>query len=439
MLKYLILLLCACVRAQYYYRRGQVCDVDNSIGTCKSVNQCPYAQQLIYQNEINAPSCFYEQNVLIACCPNNFVMHRTGTFRDLFLSSVEGIKRSNDMICRYDGREPIVCCRNSPSPPVRDEPRGCPPLPRVYLRGKQDSHVAWRKCLENQRYTDKCVSAKDDPDEYERVSTCPDAGDGYRIIAGTDAVAREFPHMASLGCHSMTENDTKDIIWIGAGSLISDKFILTAAHVLQEPTHKLIKYALLGTTKKTDVRDGILYNIIKWYPHNLYSLANQTNDIGLVELDRRVVFSEFIRPACLPLPDIELDTQRIVAGWGQTAQAGNTSDTLLKTQIEIVPNIMCINQIKKKHFKWNEATMMCGKGIMVNTPQVMYTDTCKGDSGGPVMAKAKKLNCTYIVVAVVSFGPTCGKGVPATYTKVAPYIDWIVDTVWPDDVHKRWH
>ncbi|XP_038221073.1 venom serine protease Bi-VSP-like [Zerene cesonia] len=439
MYTYFIILLCACcAHAQYYYKRGQLCNEWNVTGTCKSILECSYAKKLVYSHKIQAPTCFYEKSLLIACCPKEFLMFRTGTFRDLFLSSVEGVKRSKDMTCRYDGNDPIVCCQNAPPPRVRDEPAGCPPLPRVYLRGKEDSHIAWQKCLENQRYTDKCVSKKDNPDEYERINTSPDTIDTYRIINGTDAAAREFPHMAALGCHSLTVNDTRDIVWVGGGSLISDKFILTAAHVVYEQTHQLIKYALLGTTNKTDIRDGVLYNILHWHIYELYSSQNQNNDIALVELDRKVVFSEFIRPACLPLPSIELENEAIVAGWGQTAQAGETSDILLKAQIELISSVTCIERIKKKNFRWSNETMICGRGIFSNRLH-QYTDTCKGDSGGPVMAKIANLNSTYVVRGIVSFGLTCGGATPAAYTKVEPYINWIVDRVWPDEMNRRYN
>lgn len=45
------------------------------------------------------------------------------------------------------------------------------------------------------------------------------------IVGGTKAKAKEFPHMAAIGF------DTSDgIVWACGGTLISERFVLTAAH-----------------------------------------------------------------------------------------------------------------------------------------------------------------------------------------------------------------
>lgn len=59
-------------------------------------------------------------------------------------------------------------------------------------------------------------------------------------------------------------------------------------------------------------------------------------------------------------------------------------------------------------------------------------DSCDGDSGGPFVVSANNMK-HYFQIAVVSYGPTrCGtEGLPGIYTRVSPYIQWILDSMEP--------
>nr|CAD7428582.1 unnamed protein product [Timema monikensis] len=62
-------------------------------------------------------------------------------------------------------------------------------------------------------------------------------------------------------------------------------------------------------------------------------------------------------------------------------------------------------------------------------------DSCRGDSGGPLMAgeslqrNTENVNGRWFVMGVVSYGPDpCGKlGWPGVYTRVSEYMPWILD------------
>lgn len=61
-------------------------------------------------------------------------------------------------------------------------------------------------------------------------------------------------------------------------------------------------------------------------------------------------------------------------------------------------------------------------------------DSCPGDSGGPLHAAAYIFDDIRLVQqAIVSFGPRlCGlEGYPGVYTRVACYMDWILDNMEP--------
>lgn len=63
-------------------------------------------------------------------------------------------------------------------------------------------------------------------------------------------------------------------------------------------------------------------------------------------------------------------------------------------------------------------------------------DSCAGDSGGPLKYVSTHINGSpsYIQYGIVSYGPRhCGiSGQPGVYTKISPYIGWILDNIQSD-------
>ncbi|XP_069363877.1 venom protease-like isoform X2 [Maniola hyperantus] len=371
--------------------------------------------------------CRWEGDLRIVCCPTDDVFYRTGIFRKYFFDSNHGIKRSKDMTCRYNGAQPLLCCPKTSEVEMPPEPSGCPKLNRPSLN-TNGQHFAWLKCLDYQQYFNKCVAKAGNPHEYTRVDTC--GRDTFRIAGGTEANPMEFPHMAALGCRNAVPTEEEDVVWIGGGSLISEKYILTAAHVLVSPTHGVIQFALLGTVNKSDTQNGALHNIVRRIPYPTYHVGSLNYDIALVELERRVRFSEFIRPACLPVPRREVEGDRIIAGWGETGSRAR-AELLLTAQL-LEDNSLCSNKFEGKSFTWNGEAMICAVGTKATT-KPHHADSCKGDSGGPLMALMKNIKCSYSVEGIVSKGPTmCGQGYPGVYTRVSYYLTWILDNVWPE-------
>lgn len=55
-------------------------------------------------------------------------------------------------------------------------------------------------------------------------------------------------------------------------------------------------------------------------------------------------------------------------------------------------------------------------------------DSCRGDSGGPLMTVNTSRDNNWYAAGIVSFGPTpCGfENWPGIYTRVSSYVNWIV-------------
>ena len=63
------------------------------------------------------------------------------------------------------------------------------------------------------------------------------------------------------------------------------------------------------------------YQVKRWIQHPQYCTETVYHDIALIELDRKVKFSEIIQPACLntksDIPEFGLE----VTGWGKTSDS----------------------------------------------------------------------------------------------------------------------
>lgn len=99
------------------------------------------------------------------------------------------------------------------------------------------------------------------------------------------------------------------------------KFALCVFSLSQPSTWEA--YLGLKTQKESssEVQRRSLKQII---PHPHYNHFKYTNDIALMELDKPVAYTEYIRPICLPSPQhiFEVGKQVYVTGWGALREGG---------------------------------------------------------------------------------------------------------------------
>ncbi|GLV43596.1 Serine Protease Immune Response Integrator [Carabus blaptoides fortunei] len=249
------------------------------------------------------------------------------------------------------------------------------------------------------------------------------------IIGGRSTVGREFPHMATLGFQNADQ-----ILWQCGGSLISEQFVLTAAHCLYSQQYGGVAWARLGDlnlTSSTDDASPVNYKIIERIPHPNYTGPATYNDIALVKLARIVTYNIYVRPACLYTQRrIEENTKLVATGWG-LIDIRNTSDHLQKVTLDLFTHEECVNHFNslanKRKLKDGilEEQQFCAGGK--SAPR----DTCKGDSGGPLQIFNPD-DRKYYIVGITSFGKGCGlANVPSVYTRVSHFLPWMESIVWP--------
>ncbi|XP_017783264.1 PREDICTED: venom protease-like [Nicrophorus vespilloides] len=246
-------------------------------------------------------------------------------------------------------------------------------------------------------------------------------------VGGVQSFAKEFPHMAALGAINGDE-----VKWLCGGSLINKRYIITAAHCLISKDFGILTHVRLGDlnlkldTDDAEPQDFGIKRAIK-YPG--YIRTKSYHDLALLELDRKVNFTDYVKPACLNVEKNSTNGQVLTAtGWGRTQFGGDTSDHLQKIEIFETKNSDCT--LKYKYDPKLTLGVVDDWQICASAPG---KDTCQGDSGGPLQ---KKSTFHHTIYGVTSFGKACGlANFPGVYTRISYYIDWIEKIVWPNGIH----
>lgn len=63
--------------------------------------------------------------------------------------------------------------------------------------------------------------------------------------------------------------------------------------------------------------DGDFYNVSQIIPHETFSSLLKTNDIGILKVDRPIVFNLKVQPINLPVDDIGSGESLTLSGWGR--------------------------------------------------------------------------------------------------------------------------
>ncbi|XP_055525723.1 CLIP domain-containing serine protease B8-like [Wyeomyia smithii] len=262
-----------------------------------------------------------------------------------------------------------------------------------------------------------------------------------KVLGGQITNIDEFPWTAML---LYGAKGTNEVAPACGGALISKSFVITAAHCLvgQVIQNKgPLKFVRLGEYdlnkdpdclvdgKFEDCTDGkVDIKPKRILPHPQYAAksSSQHHDIGLVQLEKPVVFTDFIQHICLPeaTADPAVGAKLNVCGWGRTdffrneVQSNVASPIKLKVALPIVDHQRC-RDIYRPHKLALGSGQLCAGGHKAK-------DSCFGDSGSPLMFFDNKKG-TWILSGVVSIGvQKCGtEGQPGIYTNVREYLGWI--------------
>lgn len=234
-----------------------------------------------------------------------------------------------------------------------------------------------------------------------------------RIVGGTIAKPDDWTWMAAL----LRKADDDQFC---GGALISDRYVITAAHCTQglRPQNITVRLGEYDFKQNTTSRLPRDFNVSRIRQHPEFRKDTYQNDIALLRMSRRVRFSENIRPICLPKSPDEsfLGKLATVVGWGTLSFGGPSSSILRQVSLPVWDNSEC-----KSKF-----TQAIPKIFLCAGTRDGGHDACQGDSGGPLMVEGESTQWT--LIGVVSWGIKCAeKGLPGVYTRITEFLGWIYE------------
>ncbi|CBY40535.1 unnamed protein product, partial [Oikopleura dioica] len=241
-----------------------------------------------------------------------------------------------------------------------------------------------------------------DPSGILEEGSGEDRTDGFEIEQAADRIdngnAVERAHWPFIGnLHNFC-----------TATLIGREYAITTASCCNTALNRNIFFG--QNIRRDDSSDfqGFVEDIRK---HPDFDLDTRANDICVLRIDRSVEYSSKIKPVCLNPTDIEEFSTAFIAGWDSSKRL-REGDVIIKDFDTC--NVAYSMSLNKKF-------SFCARG----KEEENEIDECATDVGAPLI---HVVNGRPLLSGIMSFGDTCGdESLPGIYTKVASFVDWIVE------------
>ena len=241
----------------------------------------------------------------------------------------------------------------------------------------------------------------------------------------------EFPWLAIIINATLREQRDK----VCGGSLITDRYVLTSGQCNYWFNEEDVMLVRLGDYNLKNSSDCIEltqygsydcsevqeYGVEKKIIHPFFNKFTFYNDIALLRLNKKVIYSDYVRPICVPRSENDLaqpGETLFTTGFGDFDRHGKDFGVKKKIRTRHISNEECQARFHELSFITPVTEFQMCTEDLKNSTDV----NCIGDEGGPVMY-SKKLRW-FIQGVSSSYG--CGNdNVPQNFLKVYKYLDWI--------------
>ncbi|XP_060921534.1 tryptase-2-like [Labrus mixtus] len=238
------------------------------------------------------------------------------------------------------------------------------------------------------------------------------------IVGGEDAPKGVWPWMV----HLIVSTDGIKKYRCG-GTILSSQLVLTSAscwdrHPKPDPSRSMAWVGSQDLAKGAVRYMGLVFHMS--HPEYRAYDGGSVNDLGLVKLKKKLLFSEskLVAPVKLPRPDDVFDqtSECWITGWGAVENGVPLPppETLQQLRIPILPQSVC-----KAKYPHLTSEQLCAGDLAGDK------DACKGDYGGPLVCRTAR---GFVQVGIMSYGSPDGCGLPGrpgVYTRVSSFVDYI--------------
>ncbi|XP_022687404.1 serine proteinase stubble-like isoform X1 [Varroa jacobsoni] len=236
-----------------------------------------------------------------------------------------------------------------------------------------------------------------------------------RIVGGEVANVERWAWVAAL---MRIDKRTNQMEQFCGGVVISNRYIITAAHCLPgvHPRELTIRLGEFDFSQHENSRRRD-YHVSRIVRHPQFNESNNNfADIALIKVNEDIAFNQNLLPVCMPEEESFANKEATVIGWGVTSFGGPSSSILMQLTLPVWDNAECQDKLN--------TIVVYPQFLCAGLKDKGGHDSCQGDSGGPLMVENS--NRQWSLIGIVSWGFKCAqKGIPAIYTRVTEFRDWI--------------